>query len=100
MASLAEDLAYYLVNPSAPYFVEAVKVYNFYGLGGFYEFLVEANLNNHPDILALPFNGAWDAALIWNQVKNVAFYGVTFREITNVDPCNPCEKFYLAVKPV
>jgi hypothetical protein len=101
MATLAEDLAYFLVNPSQPYFVEGEKLINFYGRDGFIDFLVNAepSLINHPDIVALGVPNRWNAETVWNLVRNQTAFGVEFREITSVDPCAPCAKMFVAFKP-
>jgi hypothetical protein len=102
MASLAEDFAYFLVNPSAPYFAEGEQMITFWGLSGVIELLGQANLLNHADILALPdtgFNSEVDADYIWDtMLKGQTFHGVTFREYRDVDETNSDRVMYVAVK--
>jgi hypothetical protein len=96
MPSLAEDFAYYLVNPTRPFFVEGEKMYQFYGLEGLLQELAFGNFLTHPDIVGL--SDPTDMINIWNLLNNQTFHGVTFREYKAVDPCAPCARVYAAVR--
>lgn len=98
MATVAEDFAYFLVNPTFPYFAEEMKLYNFWGLDDVVSTMAEANLLNHADVVALGVPARHNAAAIWALLRNQTFYGITFREFTNVDAVEPARKMYVAVK--
>ncbi len=74
-ASLAEDFAYWLANPSSPAFNEGTNMVEFWGgYDGLISFLNEAGMLSHPDI-ATQRSGS----IIWNtHLSGQTFHGVTF----------------------
>jgi hypothetical protein len=96
MASLAEDFAYYLVNPINPFFVEGEQMYTFYGLQGLLQELAQGGFLTHPDVVAL--SNPRDATSIWQLLRNQTYHSVTFREYSGVNACQSCERLYAAVK--